>query len=197
MSYISRSHVTGEKVEVKRREGHVRWVDCLFQALASVWSSWKEKVTSNPHCSTWPSAHLMINNTKFAKTCLRKILGLAQNICWIVAVLGFLSVQFGSCCQFAEESYLCHRSVSYPGGKMIAYPYESSHLARWYLIRGPAHSALSHQRCPDHLFQVSSGSWWTWVSTCSAGFHGDPSAAQCLEKAEVRCSRGASRCRTH
>lgn len=122
---------------VKRREGHVRWVDCLCQALASVWSSWKEKVTSNPLRSPWPSAHLMINNTKFAKTCLRKILGLAQNICWIAAVLDFLSVQFGSCCQFAEESYLCHRSVSYPGGKMIAYPYESSHLACWYLIRGP------------------------------------------------------------
>lgn len=92
-----------------------------------------------PHPTWWLT-------TKFTKTCLRKILGLAQNICWIVAVLGFLSMQFGSCCQFAEESYLCHRSVSYPGGKMIAYPYESSHLVCWYLIRGPCrHRSLTSE----------------------------------------------------
>lgn len=115
-------------MKVKKRKG----MACV---LSGLWSSWKEKVRSNPHFSAWPSAPLMINNVKFAITCLRKILGLARDICWIAAVLCFLSVQFGSCCQFAEESYLCHCSVSYPGGKMIAY--ESSHLVCWYLIRRP------------------------------------------------------------
>lgn len=83
---------------------------------------------------------------RYIKTCFRKILGLTQIFCCIVAVLGCLNLQFGSCSQFAEESYLWHLSFSHPGGKMIAYSYESTHLVCQYLIREETNCSFSHIR---------------------------------------------------